>query len=128
MDALRHLLPAAVMLTVIAGLAAVISAWADVPFLVVFIIAVFATLANGLLATLEDDLPGGFNNPDGTDTPPYVQRLRGIVWRTVAVLALLLAAAFAWLAFSGGDRRSAVLAVGVAATLLIARFAFRRNR
>jgi len=116
------------MLTVIAGLAAVISAWADVPFLVVFIIAVLATLANGLLATLEDDLPGGFNNPDGTDTPPYVQRLRGSVWRTIAVLALLLAAAFAWLAFRGGDRRSGVLAVGVAATVLIARFAFRRNR
>jgi hypothetical protein len=128
MNSLGRLLPAAVMLTVIAGLAAVISAWADVPFLVVFIIAVLATLANGLLATLEDDLPGGFNNPDGTDTPPYVQRLRGSVWRTIAVLALLLAAAFAWLAFRGGDRRSGVLAVGVAATVLIARFAFRRNR
>ena len=116
------------MLTVIAALAALISAWADLPFLVVFIIAAVATLANGLLATLEDDLPGGFNNPDGTDTPPYVQRLRRIVWRTVAILALLLAVAFAWLGFRAGETRSGVVAAGVAAIMVIALFVLRRKR
>jgi hypothetical protein len=30
-----------------------------------------AILANGLFATLEDDLPGGLNNPDGKATPRY---------------------------------------------------------
>ena len=34
-------------------------------------IAVGAILLNGLVATVEDDLPGGFNNPDGTHTPRY---------------------------------------------------------
>ena len=30
-----------------------------------------AMLINGWVATFEDDLPGGFNNPDGTRTPRY---------------------------------------------------------
>lgn len=30
-----------------------------------------ALVVNGLFATLEDDLPGGFNNPDGKSTPKY---------------------------------------------------------
>jgi hypothetical protein len=125
---LQRVLPAAIMLAVNAVIAAVISAWIDVPFLVVFVIAVLGTFANGLLATLEDDLPGGFNNPNGTNTPPYVERLRGIVWRTLALIGLILAAAFAWLGFTGGNTRSGVLATGVAAILVISLFAFRRKR
>ena len=128
MYSLRRLLPAAVMLSVNAVFAAVISAFTDASFWVVFILAALATLANGLLATVEDDLPGGFNNPDGTNTPRYVERLRGIVWRTVALFVLLLAAAFAWVAFTSGDTRSGIWAVGVAAILVIALFAFRRKR
>jgi hypothetical protein len=30
-----------------------------------------AVVVNGLVTTLEDDLPGGFNNPDGKHTPRY---------------------------------------------------------
>ena len=30
-----------------------------------------AIVINGLVATLEDDLPGGFNNLDGKHTPRY---------------------------------------------------------
>lgn len=39
--------------------------WAigGVPFLACFLIAVFAILVNGLLATWEDEQPGGFHNP-----------------------------------------------------------------
>lgn len=33
---------------------------------------VAAIFANGLLAAFEDDLPGGWSNPDGTKTPRYV--------------------------------------------------------
>jgi hypothetical protein len=40
------------------------------------LIAAGAILLNGLVATLEDDLPGGFNNPDGSGTPQYVHRVR----------------------------------------------------
>ena len=34
-------------------------------------VAVGAILINGWVATLGDDLPGGFNNPDGKHTPRY---------------------------------------------------------
>ena len=49
--------------------------------------AITCFLLNGLLATLEDDLPGGHNNPDGASTPAYVSY---VVWsvRVVGVLAL----------------------------------------
>ncbi len=36
-----------------------------------FLIVAGAILINGWVATFEDDLPGGFNNPDGTSTPRY---------------------------------------------------------
>ena len=54
-------------------------------------IAIGALFVNGLLATLEDDVPGGFNNPDGTRTPKYV---RTVAWsvRAVGVICLLLIA------------------------------------
>jgi hypothetical protein len=39
-------------------------------------VLVVGILLNGFIATLEDDLPGGFNNPDGSDTPTYVRRLQ----------------------------------------------------
>ena len=44
-------------------------------FLRAFVATLAALLINGLVATLEDDLPGGFNNPHGTDTPRYARRL-----------------------------------------------------
>jgi hypothetical protein len=35
------------------------------------LVAIVAVLLNGFVAVFEDDLPGGFNNPDGTQTPRY---------------------------------------------------------
>ena len=55
-------------------------------------IAAGAILANGLVATLEDDLPGGFTNPDGSATPPYV-RIVSLIGRSAFVLALTACAA-----------------------------------
>ncbi len=52
-------------------------------------IAIIALVANGFLATLEDDVPGGFNNPDGTRTPKYVNTVAWVV-RGVGAVALLL--------------------------------------
>lgn len=52
---------------------------------------VAAILANGLLATFEDDLPGGWSNPDGTKTPRYV----GVVKETGRWSLAILSAACA---------------------------------
>lgn len=48
-----------------------IAAGAGWHFWWVFVTIAFAIVVNGLFATLEDDLPGGFNNPDGNATPKY---------------------------------------------------------
>jgi hypothetical protein len=56
-------------------------------------ILLLAMLANGLLATVEDDLPGGFNNPDGASIPRYIGVVRWSLYVTAAlvVVACLLA-------------------------------------
>jgi hypothetical protein len=59
-----------------------------------------AVLANGLLATLEDDLPGGFNNRDGTSTPRYAQIVARITRLAFLALCALLAA-FLFLSAAG---------------------------
>lgn len=50
---------------VVAGLLAVIVHWLTpaVPFWGAFVIAYGAMLVNGLVATWEDNKPGGFNHP-----------------------------------------------------------------
>ncbi len=60
-------------------------------FWVALAIAIGALLVNGLFATLEDDLPGGFNNPEGTATPKYVGLVAWSV-RAVGVVCLALIA------------------------------------
>jgi hypothetical protein len=54
------------------GIAAVVAyavhALSDLPFWPCFAIAVFGLVVNAWLATWEDELPGGFNNP--TDEGP----------------------------------------------------------
>jgi|SRR5450631_1325629 hypothetical protein len=47
-----------------------------------------AIVINGLVATLEDDLPGGFSNPDGKHTPRYAV-ITGWVFRGLLVLLVL---------------------------------------
>jgi hypothetical protein len=51
--------------------------------------AAAAIMINGLVATFEDDLPGGFNNPDGKHTPRYAV-ITGWVVRGVLVVLVLV--------------------------------------
>ena len=78
-----------VMALVGAGLAAV----SGIAFWWAFLIVAAAILINGWVATLEDDLPGGFNNPDGTHTPRYAVVTGWVVRGLGAFLALLVGAA-----------------------------------
>ena len=84
----RALLPT-VWLLLVALLAAGLSAISKLPFWWAFLIVAGAILINGWVATLEDDLPGGFNNPDGTHTPRYAV-VTGWVIRALGVVLVLL--------------------------------------
>lgn len=81
-------------LLVIAVIAAGLSAISGMAFWWAFAIVAGAILVNGWVATLEDDLPGGFNNPDGTHTPRYavvtswVIRGLGVVLVVLCLVAL----------------------------------------
>jgi hypothetical protein len=84
----------------VALFAAGLAAWQHLPLWPTVLIAVGAIAANGWLATLEDDLPGGFNNPDGTRTPKYVLFVTWVVRALEVLLALLILGAL-WLYFFG---------------------------
>ncbi len=65
-----------------AGMGAV-AAWAlGMPLIAGAIILPASILANGFIATIEDDLPGGFNNPNGDATPKYAS-LAQRIWKIV---------------------------------------------
>jgi hypothetical protein len=76
-----------------------ISALYGVKFWWAFAILAAAILVNGLIASIEDDLPGGFNNPDGSATPKFVVaagwgvRILGLLLLVLCVVALAL---FKW--------------------------------
>ena len=76
-----------------------ISAFYGVTFWWAFAVLAVAILVNGLIATIEDDLPGGFNNPDGSATPRYAVaagwglRILGVLLLLLCVVALAL---FKW--------------------------------
>ena len=87
----RGFLPA---VAVLGGGALAASHVLGLPFLPTLVMLAAALFANGLVAVLEDDLPGGFNNPDGTATPAYASRIAtGARW-LLAVLLLAFAVAF----------------------------------
>jgi protein-S-isoprenylcysteine O-methyltransferase Ste14 len=79
----------AVGILVVSLVAAAISAASGLKFWWAFAIVAVAVLINGFVATLEDDLPGGFNNPDGSDTPKYALAT-GWVLRIIGGILLLL--------------------------------------
>jgi hypothetical protein len=58
------------------------------------IVVVAAWLMNGFIATYEDDIPGGFNNPDGTSTPAYVQTVGRLPGRRVRCCAVRLQSSY----------------------------------
>jgi hypothetical protein len=53
-----------VALSVAALLGGGMSYFTDLGFWPAFAMSIFAILINGLIATVEDEAPGGFNNPD----------------------------------------------------------------
>jgi hypothetical protein len=59
------------------------------PFWWAFVIVAGALVVNGWVANLEDDLPGGFNNPDGAAIPRYAA-ITGWVVRGLGVLLAAL--------------------------------------
>jgi hypothetical protein len=72
--------------SVVAGL---VSYFSGLEYWPVFVIALVAFLVNGFVATVEDDLPGGFNNPDGTEAPAYMSTVAWIV-RGIGLVALAI--------------------------------------
>ena len=74
-------------ISVVAVIAAGISRWSNLGYWTSFIVVAAAILMNGFIATVEDDLPGGFNNPDGTDTPKYITY---VVWSVRAIIILFV--------------------------------------
>lgn len=97
---MRYVLRPAIWLLVVAAVAAGISTAAGWRFWWVFGIVAFIILANGLFVALEDDLPGGFNNPDGKSTPKYAV-IVGWVVRGLGLLVGLLIVAMLGLHFYG---------------------------
>ena len=88
-------------------------------FLPVFVLTVAAVLVNGLVATLEDDLPGGFNNPDGTATPAYASRM-AFAGRWVLGIALVaFGIAFVQSGIADGNRSELPFIAGIALACLI---------
>ena len=77
------------------ALVAVASAFTfKLQFLLALALATAAVFGNGVLAMLEDDLPGGFNNPNGSATPRYIRYVRIVVWSAVGLLLALVALVF----------------------------------
>ena len=98
---MQHLLLRSVIwLLAIAALSAAVTAVAGWHFWWIVGLAALAVLANGILATLEDDLPGGFGNPDGKSTPKYVAIVSWVV-RGVGLLAGALVVGMLALHFAG---------------------------
>ena len=46
-----------------------LSAWAHLNFWICLGVIVFAILVNGIIAMIEDEMPGGFNKPKPDDPP-----------------------------------------------------------
>jgi hypothetical protein len=86
---------------VVAALGAGLSAVSGMSYWWAFAIVAAALVINGWVATLEDDLPGGFNNPDGTSTPKYAV-IAGWVVRGLGAILALLCLAILGLYFFGG--------------------------
>ena len=91
---LKRIWPAIVLVVFLtSGIVAYI--WESKPAAAVAILLA-AIFLNGIIATIEDDLPGGFNNPDGLVTPTYA---RIVSWsiRAIAVIALVAVVVVMWL-------------------------------
>lgn len=69
----------AISLSICAVIALIVSRFSRLPFVVALLIVVGAMSLNGLIATFEDDMPGGFNNPDGKLISPFIARVNWVI-------------------------------------------------
>lgn len=97
---MKRLARPAIWLLVVAAISAAVAVAVGWQFWAVFGVVSIAILANGLFATLEDDLPGGFNDRDGKSTPKYAVVWGGVV-RGVGLLLGVLVITTAYLHFYG---------------------------
>ena len=121
---MRFLVP----LSIFAVLAGVISALTPVPFWAAFLMAVGAILVNGLLATLEDDLPGGFNNPTGSSTPRYAAILTQVGRWFIATVSIVFAVVAALLALKHRGTADQFLSAGFSGLFVGSALAMIRRR
>jgi hypothetical protein len=84
-----------IILGTLAAAAVITSAVGWLPFWSMLGIFIAVILVNGLIATVEDDLPGGFNNPNGDATPRYLVLARLFLWTFAGLVAVCLALGFA---------------------------------
>jgi len=83
---------AAISLSICTVIALIVSRFSRLPFVAAFLIVLGAIFLNGLVATYEDDIPGGFNNPDGKSTPQYVASVNRFAYWALLVATICLAA------------------------------------
>src|SRR3546814_10530991 len=67
-------------LGVAALIAVLVNACTALGFWPIFVIVVVAILVNGVVATVEDEMPGGFNNPGPASPLPLVAPQRWKLW------------------------------------------------
>ena len=78
-----------------------------------------ALLVNGFIATVEDELPGGFNNPDGTQTPPYALVTVRIARWALAVLLWAFALAYLVTGLNPTSQAPVAFVVGIPLACLL---------
>ncbi|HMZ56663.1 MAG TPA: hypothetical protein PLT48_17565 [Nitrospira sp.] len=76
-------------------IALLVSAFSSLAFWPVFVIVVVAVLVNGVVATVEDEMPGGFNNPRPTTLLPLIAPQRRKLWLCAVILIVSGAGVFA---------------------------------
>ena len=86
------------------------------PRILLLAVVVGAVFVNGVVATIEDDAPGGFNNPDGATPPTMWPRWLTHSGRGLAALAGIVLGVWGVAAALGDDTLSGrVLSLGLAA-------------
>jgi hypothetical protein len=78
-----HMKQVSRLLAVTVVVAAVLSAWWRIPYIFTFVAAAALAFA-GHVVTIDDDLSGGWSNPDGLEPFPW----RGLLLKAVVLVIL----------------------------------------
>jgi hypothetical protein len=88
---------AVVHIAVAAAIGALVSVFTPAKWLAASLWVSAAMFINGSLAVVEDARPGGFDNPDGSDTPSFA---KGVGGTKFALQSLAITLALAGLGFA----------------------------